>query len=100
MFGDDDLFGNGDGFGDGDDVDIFEEEDRDNDYDIFGVNVKSPGQCGKRNSDSNDILKVTFSKLDENIIFNLFSSHLRTRPSLESGLMFVLSLGRSILGKM
>ena len=62
MFGDDDydLFGNGDGFGDGDNVDIFEEEDRDNDYDIFEVNVKSPGQCGKRNSDSNDILKVTF----------------------------------------
>ena len=62
MFGDDDLFGNGDGFGDGDDGDIFEEEDGDNDYDIFGVNVKSPGQCGRRNSNSNDILKVTFPK--------------------------------------
>ena len=49
MFGDDDLFGNGDGFGDGDYVDIFEEEDRDNDYDICGVN-ESLGQCGKRNS--------------------------------------------------
>eukprot|EP00090_Calanus_glacialis_P004714 TRINITY_DN13548_c0_g1_i3.p1 TRINITY_DN13548_c0_g1~~TRINITY_DN13548_c0_g1_i3.p1 ORF type:complete len:457 (-),score=110.09 TRINITY_DN13548_c0_g1_i3:90-1460(-) len=57
VFGDDDLFGNGDGFGDGDDGDIFEEEDGDNDYDIFEVNVKSPGQCGKRNSNSNDILK-------------------------------------------
>ena len=62
VFGEDDLFGNGDGFGDGDVVDIFEEEDRDNEYDIFGRDVDSPGQCGKRNSNSNTILKVTFTK--------------------------------------
>lgn len=57
VLGYDDIFGNGDGFGDGDDVDIYEEEDVGDDYDIFGVNGKSPSQCGKRNSNSNDILK-------------------------------------------